>query len=86
MFFNEEQMVEHHKAKHQGDIYWAWIGQRARGVYLAHVSCDQGDVDSWDAFPTEADAKRWAAAEVGRKRLPWERADDGSLRVEEVTL
>lgn len=48
----------------------ARVTQRARGVYLASVSVEDADTE-WDAFPTEAKAKRWCAKTLDRHRLPW---------------
>lgn len=51
------------------------IIQRGRGVYLAEAHFDLTGDHEFDAFPTLAKAKRWAAGLIDRKRLDWVRAD-----------
>lgn len=78
-FFTDDQRDEHWQRVHKDEVFYTlWIGQRARGVYLAHVMEHEGDVDVWDAFPTLKKAKRWCAKQVGRTQLLWQVEDDGN--------
>lgn len=47
------------------------VHRRQRGVYLASWLENVNGTEEWDAFATEAAAKRWCAEAVERKRLPW---------------
>lgn len=85
MFFTWDQAQDHHKLKHQSDIYDAWIGKRARGVYLAHLSEQRSGDEEWDAFPSVTAAKQWVGKKIGKKRLPWVR-DDLGWKLEEYAL
>jgi len=57
------------------------------GAWLAsHKSYDGADMDNttdkqvFSAWTTQAAAKRWAAAQVGRSRLTWTEVSDTNLK------
>lgn len=53
----------------------AYVTRRARGVWLAQWYDYSDGVEEFDAFPTERQAKAWAADQLDEPRLQWERVD-----------
>lgn len=62
------------------------VMKRRRGIYLAEWSESEWGTSDHDAFPTEAEAKRWCAAKIERKRLPWREDNPGILWFAEVII